>query len=81
MAFHKRSATQRIVGIKVNSEVNLLLTICPIGLAAHGIGTARILAMNETGGASASFGMGLRGLATATLLPLAAHWLGTVGAR
>jgi predicted murein hydrolase (TIGR00659 family) len=50
------------------------------GVAAHGIGTARILAMNETGGAFASLGMGLCGLTTAIALPLAAHWLGAVKA-
>jgi putative effector of murein hydrolase len=46
------------------------------GIAAHGIGTARILAMNETGGAFASVGMGLCGLVTAVGLPFVAQLLG-----
>jgi predicted murein hydrolase (TIGR00659 family) len=41
------------------------------GVASHGIGTARILALDETGGAFAGLGMGLNALATAALLPLA----------
>jgi predicted murein hydrolase (TIGR00659 family) len=40
------------------------------GLAAHGIGTARALQLNEVAGAFASLAMGLNGLATAILLPL-----------
>ncbi|NIR58750.1 MAG: LrgB family protein, partial [Gammaproteobacteria bacterium] len=41
-----------------------------IGVAAHGIGTARALQLNEVAGAFASLAMGLNGLATAILLPL-----------
>ncbi len=41
-----------------------------IGLAAHGIGTARALTVNEVAGAFASLAMGLNALATAVLLPL-----------
>jgi len=41
-----------------------------IGLAAHGIGTARALSLNEVAGAFASLAMGLNGLATAILVPL-----------
>jgi predicted murein hydrolase (TIGR00659 family) len=40
------------------------------GLAAHGIGTARALTLNEVAGAFASLAMGLNGLATAILVPL-----------
>jgi predicted murein hydrolase (TIGR00659 family) len=40
------------------------------GLAAHGIGTARALQLNEVAGAFASLAMGLNGVATAVLLPL-----------
>lgn len=40
------------------------------GLAAHGIGTARALAVSDVAGAFASLAMGLNGLATAVLLPL-----------
>lgn len=41
-----------------------------IGVAAHGIGTARALQLNEVAGAFASLAMGLNGVATAVLLPL-----------
>jgi len=45
------------------------------GLAAHGIGTARALEMNEVAGAFASLAIGLNGIATAVLLPLVVAWL------
>lgn len=41
-----------------------------IGTAAHGIGTARALQVNEVAGAFAGLAMGLNALATALLLPL-----------
>lgn len=41
-----------------------------IGTAAHGIGTARALQINETAGAFAGLAMGLNALATALLLPV-----------
>lgn len=41
-----------------------------IGTAAHGIGTARALQVNEVAGAFAGLAMGLNALATAILLPL-----------
>ena len=41
-----------------------------IGVAAHGIGTARALQINEVAGAFAGLAMGLNALATAILLPL-----------
>jgi predicted murein hydrolase (TIGR00659 family) len=43
-----------------------------VGLAAHGIGTARAIQMNEVAGAFASLAIGLNGVATAILLPLLA---------
>jgi putative effector of murein hydrolase len=43
-----------------------------IGIASHGIGTARALQMGETAGAFAGLGMSLNGILTAILLPLAA---------
>lgn len=46
-----------------------------IGLAAHGIGTARAFALGEVAGAFAGLGMGLNGLATAILLPLLYRFL------
>lgn len=45
------------------------------GVAGHGIATARMLSLNETGGAFAGLAMGLCGLFTAVLLPLLAHLL------
>jgi len=41
-----------------------------IGVAAHGLGTARLLALDEVAGAFASLAMGLNGAATAILVPL-----------
>ena len=41
-----------------------------IGTAAHGIGTARALVVNETAGAFSGLAMGLNALATALALPL-----------
>lgn len=41
-----------------------------IGLASHGIGTARALQMSEVTGAFSGLAMGLNGLATALLVPL-----------
>ena len=41
-----------------------------MGTAAHGIGTARALQINETAGAFAGLAMGLNALATALLLPI-----------
>jgi LrgB-like family protein len=40
------------------------------GVAAHGLGTARMLALDETAGAFASLAKGLCGLATALFVPL-----------
>ena len=41
-----------------------------IGVASHGIGTARALQINEVAGAFSGLAMGLNALATAALLPL-----------
>jgi predicted murein hydrolase (TIGR00659 family) len=41
-----------------------------VGVAAHGIGTARAFEAHEVAGAFSSLAMGLNGLATAVLLPL-----------
>lgn len=42
-----------------------------VGMTAHAIGTARELQFNETAGAFAALAMGLNGIATAVLMPLA----------
>lgn len=41
-----------------------------IGIASHGIGTARAFQVNEIAGTFAGIGMGLNGLITAVLVPL-----------
>ena len=41
-----------------------------MGLAAHGIGTARAIQINKDAGAFASLAVGLNGRATATLIPI-----------
>jgi predicted murein hydrolase (TIGR00659 family) len=41
-----------------------------VGVAAHGIGTARAFQVSETAGAFAGLGMGLNGMLTAFLFPL-----------
>lgn len=46
-----------------------------VGVASHGIGTARAFQVNETAGAFAGIGMGLNALLTALLVPLIAPWL------
>ena len=46
------------------------------GLAAHGIGTAYKLRVNELTGAFAGLAMGLNGFATAMLMPLLMQWFG-----
>lgn len=46
-----------------------------IGVASHGIGTARAFQVNEQSGAFAALAMGLNGALTALLVPFVAHWL------
>lgn len=46
-----------------------------IGVAAHGIGTARAMQVNEVAGAFSGLAMGLNALATAILLPLIWSWI------
>ncbi len=46
-----------------------------VGVAAHGIGTARAFQVNDTAGAFAGVGMGLNALLTALVAPLLAPWL------
>jgi predicted murein hydrolase (TIGR00659 family) len=48
------------------------------GVAAHGIGTARALHVNEVAGAFSGLAMGLNGLATAILVPILIQLLGGV---
>ena len=46
-----------------------------LGLASHGIGTARALQVSEVTGAFSALAMGLNGLATSLLVPLVLHLL------
>ncbi|NHX27554.1 LrgB family protein, partial [Escherichia coli] len=46
-----------------------------VGVAAHGIGTARAFQVNETAGAFAGIGMGLNAILTAVLAPTVAGWM------
>ncbi len=46
-----------------------------VGVASHGIGTARAFQVNETAGAFAGIGMGLNALLTALVAPLIVSWL------
>lgn len=46
-----------------------------LGLAAHGVGTARAFQLHPTAGAFAALGMGLNGMLTAFWLPPVVHWL------
>ncbi|MDP3538761.1 MAG: LrgB family protein [Azonexus sp.] len=46
-----------------------------IGVASHGIGTARAFQVNEQSGAFAALAMGLNGALTALLVPIIADWL------
>lgn len=45
-----------------------------VGVAAHGIGTARAFQVNETAGAFAGIGMGLNAVLTALVAPLVLRW-------
>lgn len=47
-----------------------------MGVASHGIGTARSLQWSRTAGAFAALAMALNGLFTALLLPALVEWLG-----
>lgn len=46
-----------------------------LGVAAHGIGTARAFQINDTMGAFAALGMGLNGMLTAVALPAIVGWI------
>ena len=45
-----------------------------MGVASHGIGTARAFQVNETAGAFSGLAMGLNTLATALTIPFLWHW-------
>jgi predicted murein hydrolase (TIGR00659 family) len=46
-----------------------------MGVAAHGIGTARAFQVNETAGAFSGLAMGLNTMATAVTIPFLWHWI------
>ncbi len=60
----------RIVGVSDPKATGFAM-----GLASHGIGTARALELGETQGAFAGLAMGLNGLLTAVALPLLMVWI------
>ena len=47
-----------------------------VGVAAHGIGTARAFQVNETAGAFSGIGMGMNAVLTAVIAPLALRLFG-----
>ena len=47
-----------------------------VGVAAHGIGTARAFQVNQTAGAFSGIGMGLNAVLTAIIAPLALRLFG-----
>ena len=46
-----------------------------LGVASHGLGTARAFELSETAGAFSGLGMGLNALATSLLVPVLVRWL------
>lgn len=46
-----------------------------VGLASHGIGTARAFTVDEVAGTFAGIAMGLNGLATSLIVPLLMRWV------
>ena len=46
-----------------------------VGLASHGIGTARAFVVDEVAGTFAGIAMGLNGLATSLIVPLLMRWM------
>jgi predicted murein hydrolase (TIGR00659 family) len=46
-----------------------------LGVASHGLGTARAFEMGETAGAFAGLGMGLNAVVTSIVVPLLARWI------
>jgi predicted murein hydrolase (TIGR00659 family) len=66
----------RALGVRSRTAWGLAL-----GAAAHGIGTARAAEQGEVEGASAGLAIGLMGIATALLAPLAAALLTWLGVR
>ena len=47
-----------------------------VGIAAHGIGTARAFQLNETAGTFAGIGMAASTLVASVLVPILARWFG-----
>jgi predicted murein hydrolase (TIGR00659 family) len=60
----------RLLGVRDDMAVGFAL-----GLASHGIGTARAFQISERAGAFAALAMGLNGLVTAVTLPVVLPWL------
>ncbi len=60
-----------LIGVRDHGERGFAL-----GLASHGLGTARSLQMSSEAGALAGLAMGLNGAMTSILAPALARWLG-----
>lgn len=74
--------TSGIIGAMISCRIYELVGVCDwearglaTGIAAHGIGTAQMLSVNESAGAFAGLAIGLTGLFTAIVLPFAAYLL------
>jgi len=52
------------------TEIDMSARGFGLGLASHGIGTARAMSRNETAGVFAALALGLNGIATSILVPL-----------
>lgn len=60
----------RLIGVKDVSVLGFA-----IGLASHGIGTARAFQVDDEAGAFSGLAMGLNAVVTALLVPILIHWL------
>lgn len=82
------AALVMLTGITAAMMASVILTLLRVrddsirgfalGVSGHGIGTARAFQMSEQAGAFAGLAMGLSGLLTAILLPLALRGLGMI---
>jgi predicted murein hydrolase (TIGR00659 family) len=66
-------AAARLVGVRDERALGL-----GMGIASHGIGTARALQISETAGAFAGLGFALNATLTAVLLPILVDGLGVI---
>ena len=72
------AAARGLVRAGVNADTLTWLGFA-IGIASHGIGTARAFQVNEQSGAFAALAMGMNGALTALLVPWIATYLINIG--